>query len=214
MKKGYKAIIFDLDGTLVDTLPDSKLSFKMLLKSRGVNMKDSDITPYAGAPTKTILLALKKKYGLKETVMDLRMERRNIFFSLITKKSLIFKGVEPNIRKLSKNYKLAIATGSSFASLFQITTRELRGLFDVIVTIDDVKKGKPSPDELLLAARKLKVAPSNCLMVGDSRFDQIAAGKAKMDSIGVLTGVVSKKDLILAGAKKVLKNVNELSEIL
>ncbi len=214
MKKEYKAIIFDLDGTLVDTLPASRQSFKILLRNRHIDIKDFDIDAYAGAPTKTILLFLKKKYGLKDTIIDLRMERRNIFFSLITKKSLLFKGVEPSIRKLSKKYKLAIATGSSFASLFQVTTKELRNLFGVIVTIDDVKKGKPNPDQLLLAARKLKTDPSRCLMVGDSRFDQIAANKAKMDSIGVLTGAVSKKDLMIAGAENVLRNVNELSKIL
>lgn len=214
MKKEYKAIIFDLDGTLVDTLPDSKLSFKILFRKRGVTIKNSDINSYAGAPTKTILLALKKKYGLKETVQDLRMERRNIFFSLITKKSLLFPGVESTLIKLRKKYKLAIATGSSFASLFQITPEKIRDLFDVIITIDDVKKGKPSPDQLLLAARKLNISPSSCLMVGDSRFDQIAARKAKMDSIGVLTGVVSKKELILAGAKDVVNSVDDLNKVI
>lgn len=214
MKKEVEAIIFDLDGTLVDTLPASKLSFKMLLVKRGIDAKDLNISPYAGAPTKTILLFLKKKYGLRETVQDLRMERREIFLSLITKKSLLFDGVESTLRKLSKKYKLAVATGSSFASLFNITSKKFRDLFDVIITIDDVKRGKPNPDQLLLAARKLGVSPSRCLMVGDSRFDQIAAKRAKMNSIGVLTGVVSKKDLLLAGAEDVLKDVNGLAKIL
>jgi len=118
------------------------------------------------------------------------------------------------LRKLKKKYKLAIATGSSYASLLHIIPKRFRNLFDVIITIDDVKRGKPNPDQLLLAAKKIKIKPFECLMVGDSRFDQIAAKKAKMDSFGVLTGVVSKKDLFLAGAKDVLKDINELANFL
>ena len=212
--KNYGYIFFDLDGTLVNSVQLARVSFLKLLQVRGIKVKNFDIGPLSGSPTVGILKFMKKKYGLKGNLMDLRNERRRHFFEMIKSKNLLFPGVENTLKKLKKKYKIAVATGSSYGTMSQILPKKIMKLFNVIVTIDDVKEGKPNPEQLILILKKLKINSKKCLMIGDSRFDQIAAKRAGMDSIGVLTGGTKRKDLLKAGAKEVIENVNKLNKVI
>jgi HAD superfamily hydrolase (TIGR01509 family) len=212
--KKYKAIIFDLDGTLIDSMPYHFQAFKETLKEHGVSMKDATLKHFMGSSTRKILRDIKRIYHFHGKIEDVREERRYHYFQALGKRNILFKGVKKLINSLKKDYKLAIATGSSRVSVRYSITKEFQKMFEYIVTVNDVENGKPAPDQLLFAARKLKVKPSECLMVGDSIYDILAAKKAKMDSVGVLTGYTTKKELLEVGAKKVLKNVVDIKSYL
>ena len=217
MKKGikkYKAIIFDLDGTLIDSMPLHFKAFKETLREHDVSMGDATLKHFMAGSTKKVLESIKKVYDFQGTVKDVREERRYHYFRILGKNEIIFPGVRKLLKELKKDYKLAIATGSSRVITRYSTDKEFQKMFDFIVTINDVKKGKPYPDQLLLVARKLRVKPSECLMIGDSTYDIVAAKRAKMDSFGVLSGYQTKKELLGAGANDVLKSVKEIKSYL
>lgn len=212
--KKYSAIIFDLDGTLINSIPYHVKAFEKLYSIRKIKIGIEEVKNLMGLPAAEIINFLNKKYKIKENVLAMRNERRDYFFELIRNKDIAIKGIRKTVQKIRKNYKTAIVTGSSRKSYLGSTDKEFQKEFDYVVCVDEVKRAKPAPDELLKAAKKLKVKPSECLMIGDSVFDQLAAKRAKMDSVGVLTGYTSSKDLRKAGAKYVLESVNELGKIL
>ncbi len=212
--KKYRAIIFDLDGTLIDSLPYHVLAFRDLLFERRIRIDEEHVKNLVGLSTSAILQELKKKYKLEENIKDLREERRYHYFKFLGNKNIVFPGVMKLLEQLRFDYKIAIATGSSRSTFLHSTHKEFQEIFDFVITINEVKKGKPSPDQLIACARKMKVKPSECLVIGDSIYDQIAAKKAKMDSVGVLTGYTSERDLKKNGAKEVLKSVSEIRKVL
>ncbi len=206
----YRALIFDLDGTLIDSLPLHVLAFKDLLLERNIRIEEEHMRRIIGLPTKKILAELKRRYALKENVNDLYEERRYHYFKFLGRKNIVFPGAMKALEDLRFDYMLAIATGSSKSTAIHSTNRDFQELFDAIITINDVKKGKPFPEELLLVSKKLRVPPQRCLMVGDSVYDALAAKRAKMDFIGVTTGYTSAKTLREAGAKAILSKVKDL----
>ncbi len=191
----YRAIIFDLDGTLIDSLPLHVEAFRDLLKERKILVSKKILDSLMGTPATNIFQFLKKNYGLKGNITDLREERRYHFFKILDNKNLIFPGVMKVLLKLKRRHKIALATGSSFSTYAHSTPKNFQDLFDFVVTINDVKKGKPHPDQFLLVAKRLKVKPEFCLVVGDSIYDAIAAKRAKMDFVGVRTGFNLGKEL-------------------
>jgi HAD superfamily hydrolase (TIGR01549 family) len=214
IRNKYRAIIFDLDGTLIDSMPLHFKAFKETLKEHGVNMADATLRDFMGSSTKKILQDIKKIYPFEGKIQDVREERRYHYFKALGDKKILFPGVEDTIKKLRYKYRLAIATGSSRVTTRYSISKKFQSYFGFISTLNDVQNSKPAPDQLLLAARKIGVAPKYCLMVGDSTYDIIAAKRARMDSIGVLTGYTSKKELISAGAKVILNSVNEINSYL
>jgi HAD superfamily hydrolase (TIGR01509 family) len=214
MLKKYKAIIFDLDGTLINSLPYHYLAFKDLLEEHNIHINDKHLKVLMGKSTHDIFTELKKKYGFKEKIEDLREERRYHYFKFVGQKNLLFPGVEPLLKKLRKKYKLGLATGSSRIIFSHSTNKSFETLFDTIVTITDVKNGKPDPEQFLKTARKLKVKPEQCLVIGDSLYDADGAANAKMDCIGVTTGYTRAKTFREHKTVKVIVAVTDLSRVL
>jgi beta-phosphoglucomutase len=212
--KKYKAIIFDLDGTLINSLPYHLLSFKDILLEHGIRVSDEYLRKRMGLSTSQVLKEIKKKYHFSENIEDFREERRYHYFKFLGRRDITFAGVKKMISKLRLDYRVAIATGSSKATYQHSTDKNLQELFDLVVTINDVKHGKPNPEQLLYISKKFHVKPSECLMIGDSIYDALAAKNAKMDCFGVLTGYTSAKELLKAGDKMVLKKITDLPKFL
>lgn len=214
LKKKYKAIIFDLDGTLINSLPYHILAFEDLFLEHGIRIDEDDMKKLVGFSTSNILQIMKKKYKFHEKIQDLREERRYHYFKFLGRKNIVFSGVQRALEEIRIKYRLAIATGSSRVTFEHSTDRDFRQLFDVTVTINDVKLGKPHPFQLLAAAKQMKLKPRECLVIGDAVQDGIAAKRAGMGFIGVLTGYTKEKELKKEGALLVLKSVKDLKKVL
>jgi HAD superfamily hydrolase (TIGR01509 family) len=210
MKEGFKAIIFDLDGTLINSLPYHFLSFKDLLLEHNIRVSDTHLKKLIGYSTEKILRELKKKYKFQENIQDMREERRYHYFKFVGRRDLVFPGVKRILEDLRLNYELAVATGSSMIVFEHSTDKEFQEIFDKVITINDVKKGKPHPDQLILAAKRLRVAPEKCLVIGDSIYDAQAAKNAGMSFIGVTTGYHSVRELKKEGALATIDSIKQL----
>jgi len=210
----YKAIIFDLDGTLINSLPYHVLAFKDLMIERGIRIPEKELQKLMGIPTVEIFRELRKKYKFDKSIEDLREERRYHYFKFLGLKNIVFPGVMKTLRKLQIKYKLALATGSSYVTYTHSTDKDFQNLFDMSVTSNEVKHGKPAPDQFLLCAKKLKVKACECLVVGDSIYDAVAAERAGMDFIGTRTGYNKNHTLLKNGAIKTINNIPELLKII
>ncbi len=206
-----KAVLFDLDGTLIDSTKWHLKSFQSLWKKLGKKLPNSRISPLIRWPTEEVYFELnvKKEFGIDlEKFIQLR---RQEYYSLIRNKSLAFPHAISLVKKLKQKYKIALVTNSSTTTTLHSAPKALLRLFPVIVTYDDVLRGKPAPNSILLACRKLRVSPSQVVMVGDSVLDLLAAKKAKTQSVAVSTGASSRTELKKLKPLKVCRNLEEVA---
>lgn len=204
-----KAVLFDLDGTLIDSIPFHIESFLELFDSFGVKLSCSRICSLIRLPSSEIYKKLEAKKLLGLNRKEFISERQKFYYSLIKGKNLLFPGSFEVVEKLKKKgFIVVLVTNSSKKTMLHSTPKKFLSLFDSIVCFDDVKKGKPSPDPFLLAMKKIKAKPFQCIVVGDSVLDVISAKRAGIKNVvGVSTGVSSEKELKEKGAKVIVKNL-------
>lgn len=187
-KSKIEAIIFDLDGTLVDSEPNYFESDRKLLAEYGVMNFDAAMkNKYAGLGSKDMLEDIKKIYSIHESVGNLLVKKNNYYLEIARKNTVVFPEMKKFLDLLQGNhYPIALASGSSPAVIDEILTiTDLKKYFDVILSAEHVEKGKPEPDIFLEAAKRLDVLPENCLVVEDSQYGVEAAKRASMYCIAV-----------------------------
>lgn len=182
-----KAVIFDMDGLLVDSEPVWSLVDQEFLAHYGKTYRPLDKSRFMGSGVREFIKFMKKKFSLPGGEEKLLSERMAIFQSLITKDPKLMPGAEDLLGEFSKNgYLLAMATGNT-RQMMDLMTEDLkiRKYFDVTVSSDEVPKGKPAPDVFLEAARRLKVKAGECLVLEDAINGVVAAKAAGMKAIAV-----------------------------
>lgn len=187
-KDGYKAVVFDLDGTLVDSMP---AHFEAWRKALERNNAPKDIFPedvfYAmgGRPTKDIVEVLNGEHGLHMDPELVSLAKREEFLKNLDKIELIDDVVD-FAQSLRGVMPLGIATGGGRIVVEKtLQHKGISDLFDEVVTANDVKCGKPAPDIFLEAARRLGVAAEDCLAFEDAPAGMIAAQAAGMKVVAV-----------------------------
>ena len=193
-----KAIIFDLDGTLVESGLAHIKSYELVLKDMGLSVDRSVLSREFGKVAEDILKSVFPSMSMRD-VKRVVSGKRMHFLNLINL-------VKPKpcagdfLKIASDNYVLAIATSSSKREM-ELMLKSMGWLdyFSVLITSYDVKSPKPSPDILLKAAGLLRLPVSDCLFVGDSIFDARSAKAAKMSFLGVATGSYSISDFTREG---------------
>ena len=178
----FAAYIFDLDGTLIDTMPLHYRAWDGAMRRAGLPHElDADLFySLGGVPTRKVAELMCAHYGLKGDPDRLFEHKESLFSDLQADARLIAPTVE-FARRASATHPLAIASGGPRVIVHR--SLELSGLaplFPVVITADDVEHGKPSPDMFLLAAKRMGVEPTDCLVFEDAAPGIQAAEAAGM----------------------------------
>jgi len=207
------AIIFDIDGVLLNSNKMMIELHKIIAKELNLRIPDDEeITSRWGKSFSEVITSIWPNVNaklFKEYVKDY-IERKGIVFPIV-------KGSKEIIKKLKRmGFKVGIVTGRprDFTVDHMKNSGFNLNLFDVIVTGDDTKNHKPSPDPILRAVELLKVKPEEAIYIGDSLIDLEAAKRAKVEFLGVLTGDVGKEEWGKNGVKNIIPSVADLINFL
>ncbi len=186
-----KAIIFDMDGVLIDSVKYLYEAFNLALKKYDVYINNEDIKKYLGKPMREKIKMWKEEYNIKEDI-DIAKFSKEVFeleMNLLKENVKVDKNLLDLVQSLKENnLKLAVATSSPKSRAENIL--ELIGLkenTDVLLTDEDFEKSKPNPDIFLKTAERLGVNPEECVVIEDAVNGIIAAKNAGMKSIALLT---------------------------
>lgn len=185
-----KAVIFDMDGVIIDSEPIHKKVEKRIFKKLGVNISEEEHNSYIGMTSKGMWNEIKVRHNFQKSfsVEELiEMEVKNYIELLQSSRNIDpINGVVEFIDELHKNHiKLAIASSAVRKSIETVVKMfELEKYFEIRISGEDIKKGKPAPDIFLMAARNLGVKPKDCIVVEDSKNGVYAAKEAGMKCIG------------------------------
>lgn len=200
---GAHAYIFDVEGTLVDTVLPSLNCWCQTLSEFGFSFRTADLHRYSGMSEKDVLAQLLP-------------ENAEIREFILSKYNWRFRAeVLPAVRTVAgardlfatlklQGAKIALATNCDRDDLERY--RACLGAdeyIDAVVSGDDVRRGKPHPDVITAALKRLGCTPAEAVYVGDTPYDAEAARQARVRSFGVLSGHFPRADLIAAGCSAI-----------
>lgn len=189
----FAGYIFDLDGTLVDTMPLHYRAWDAAMRHVGLKCKLDEELFYSlgGVPTRRVAQLIAEHYQLSIDPEAVFHHKESLFHELQADAKLIAP-VADFARRAAQTHPVAIASGGPRVIVNRsLELSGLRPLFKVVVTADDVVHGKPSPDMFLLAAEKMRVAPEKCLVFEDAEPGMRAAEAAGMKWVRVPSRVKS-----------------------
>ncbi|MCX7748058.1 MAG: HAD-IA family hydrolase [Clostridia bacterium] len=205
-----KAVVFDLDGTLADTIPLTIYSLQEVARHyTGKVLTDQDILDEFGPPDTEIIKKLVNRKS--EDCVDAYLKNFSDNFSRFVKP---IEGIPELLGLLHrKGIKIGLFTGRSFRAANMILEKlGLSNQFDIILAGEDTKKPKPDPEGINLALHKLGIETQNAAYVGDFEVDILASREAGVVSVLALWSPNSSKELIQKGPDYYFDRVSDFIE--
>jgi phosphoglycolate phosphatase len=213
----YSTLIFDLDGTLVDSAPGICASMRAACRELGlVEPEDAVVKPMIGLPLTHIARTLLGA-GCEETAVQTLCDRyRAAFDEIALPHTAAFPDVPEELARWRESgRRLAIATSKRSDIAVKVLRRAgLLDLFEVVIGGDQVARGKPHPDMALHTLGRLAVPATAAALVGDTAHDVLMARGAGVAAYGVTYGSHDRAELESAGAKAVVNSFRELAAYL
>jgi len=178
----FTAVVFDMDGVLVDSEPMHVEAMRGLLMPYGVAYTDRENEEFFGFTDLEAFRILKRRYGLAPDEHELTRRRTELLVALTRTRTVPMDGVPDVPRTLHGwGYRLAVASSSALGVIrVTVETLGLVPLFEALVSGAELGRGKPAPDVFVETARRLGLPPRACLVVEDSRNGLLAAKAAGM----------------------------------
>jgi len=200
----FQAVIFDMDGVLVDSEPLHVSIETRMFGELNIPLTKDMYSRFAGTTSLSMWSSLVKEFHIDKKPEELASMSNNLFIDELknSKDVKLFDGVVEVLNNLkSKNIPVALASSSSIDIVNAILNRfNIRDFFNVLVTGSDVKHSKPHPEIFLLAAKKLKISPSDCIVVEDSTNGVLAAKHAGIYCVG-FKPIGNRHELLEASCK-------------
>jgi HAD superfamily hydrolase (TIGR01509 family) len=210
------AVIFDLDGVLADSESWWNEIDAKLLTEYGIIYRGEYHQNVLGVSYPVAVEFYKKAFGLSVSAEEMMRRRGEIATEFFANRVGLFPNVKQVLEELRQmNLHLAVATSSVSASARPFLDRhQLTEFFEIIVTGEEVKRGKPAPDIYLYAGDKLQIPPDKCLVVEDAVAGVAAAKAAKMCVAAIPDRRFVNPSEYEKTADYVLKNVGELPALI
>jgi HAD superfamily hydrolase (TIGR01509 family) len=212
-----KALIFDLDGTLVDTVYAHVFAWQKALDEAGLRIDGWRVHRRIGMSGGLFTRAIAREIGHEldpQQVRDLQARHGDLYRSLLPRPRP-FPGAVELLRRLRE---LGVAFGIATSGRRPEIDASLDALEipsdTVVIERGDVARAKPEPDLFLACQERLGVDVRDCFVIGDAVWDLLAARRAGMLSVGLLSGGYGAEELIRAGAYRVYRDASELNESL
>jgi HAD superfamily hydrolase (TIGR01509 family) len=189
-----KAILFDCDGTLVDTMPAHYRSWQEVLRAAGVpeELAYDRFCMWGGMAGDLVAEEICRELSLPHPPTELADQKRTHFMGRDHDHPLIEPVVE-FARLIAQTHPVAVVSGGNRKTVDRtLADAELTDLFHVVVTPEDVAQGKPAPDMFLLAAEKLGVEPEGCWVIEDGPPGVIGARAAGMNVVAIGTAAIQQ----------------------
>ncbi|MBU3145123.1 HAD family phosphatase [Clostridium sp. CF012] len=198
-----KAVIFDMDGVIIDSEPTHMRLENEIYKKLSIEVTGDEHHSFVGATSHYMWEVLKNKYKLNQTLDELIEYDRSTYFKYLNSDECeitLIDGVKELIKDLYEHgIKLAIASSSPLNVIEVIAKKfQIEEYFEVFVTGDYVSRSKPEPDIFLFASEKLGVSPENCIVIEDSHNGVLAAKKAGMKCVGINSDAEGSQDISMA----------------
>ncbi|MEO5929679.1 MAG: HAD-IA family hydrolase [Candidatus Kapaibacterium sp.] len=208
-------IIFDIDGTLIDTNGYHVEAWRRAFERHGYKVLPDRIEVEIGKGGDHLVPSILGREADRKDGDALRTAQGEEFVRLAGEVSFKpYPGAAEMIREVCRRgMKTALATSGSKKSLEAIERSsglKLSTMVDVVVTADDAASSKPAPDLVIAACGKLGLSPAQCAMLGDTIYDATACKHAGVVLFGLLSGFNGRESLLGAGARSVYKDIGEL----
>lgn len=177
-----KAVLFDMDGVIVDTEPLHRKAYFKMFSEVGVNVSEQMYSSFAGASTRNVCTTLIENFDLRETSEELIDIKRNFFKDAFANDPDF--GLLPGVKELIENYyregiKLILASSASDTTIDMVFERfSLAPYFMGRISGASLKESKPHPEIFLIAARMAEEPVENCMVIEDSTNGILAAHRA------------------------------------
>lgn len=213
-----RALLIDLDGTIVDTLEVFAEAAETALSAIGCGQNSEDVGLeiarhlQLNLPLNKVFDKIDVDKAFREKFLTLFLQS---FYNIAPNKTRLFPNVDKTLCKLSKNFLLALITRRCISKKLvekELERLHLASFFKAIITASEVKRPTPFPDAILKAAEELQVPIHKCVIISDSGVD-IQAGKfAGAKTVAVLSGLFKKEELNKKKPDLIIKDINHLPE--
>ena len=211
-----KMVIFDLDGTLLDTLDDLCNSVNYSLRTNNFPERSlAEVRTFVGNGIR-LLIERSVPEGTSKELIDKTFECFKTYYAVhCNDKTKTYPGVMDMLKELKKNgYKIAVISNKAQYAVTKLCDIYFNNLLDDAVGARENVAKKPSPDALYICAENNNINLNNVIYVGDSDVDVATANNAGVKGIAVTWGFRSRELLIKCGAENLADNTDELLQIL
>lgn len=208
--KSKTALIFDMDGVIIDSEPLHERASQHVFAQYGIELGASDFAPFKGKTDRNIVTYLIAEHNIQDATLDELLQRKRDTYATFIDELHPVQGAISFLQEVSISFRLALTTSASRRNQeLAFQKFNLYPFFETVITSNDISKHKPHPEPYLVTVEKLGLKPEDCMVIEDSTNGVKSAAAAGCTVIGITTSFDAAA-LREAGAHVVIDSYEQL----